>query len=484
MSNQVLKITHVKGLVTHADPQDIPVDAVSRLANLRPVNGKLVRTFGYGQNFSRDRLAVLRQEGKSVYWDDSKVWDDGDYWLDNTDIDESLGDPFDHVIVFENRNLGYCPYATGEGYVIIAYLVDTDTGLVTLKYWDGDSWELLASTGLMVNALGSYYHHKGNNPVILHNEILRILPGATGKINGNNAEGIWIGYIDRDIFDEHYTAGTSEEVSEETADYVKGFYNYSNSVPAPDISASGLDPVLTDEPTGGSLNPDGNELVYFYRLSYVYDGVNESALSETLSKSFKQNTFLKMALTFTKAEHNKRITAVKIYRSSYADAGFQQIHTLDLTRKTDKLKSVDGMASGLSRFYIPGLAYYNFDNTESYRIGVRVPGDTGAFTYNAISPPSGTGNVIFVTSSTLSGDYWDYEWILEYYDASWVPIDSGTSGVFAGTHTFISTEVDLGNENQAGGILYWPSIAYEIKESVNRAIRIYIAIHIPIPTRP
>jgi len=463
---KIIEIKEFTEIITNADPQDIPQNALTRMENALPQPGKVVKTHGFGDNFYRDKVDVIANPG--IVWDDRQAWNDGKYWIDSA-LATALDRNFDNVVVFVHREFDNIPNGSGPGYAVIAYTVDETTGIVSLFYWDGDSWADIA--GLLKNTFITFYHKKAANPIIQHNDILRFLPGNISDVGGNEAKTIWIGYLDRDLFDENITAGTAAEVTAGTKTYEKGFYNFRAEILKPDLIADnwtvapGLDPEVLFL-SGGTFNPDNAGCVRFYKFSFVYDGVQESELSDVIKADFTEDSFLNINLTFRKSAVNKRITALKVYRSLYSESGYKLVHTCDLTRKADKVLADDDALSGRWNIYYPALADINFDPVNSnYWIGVRNPADGAPsnpedYTWKQIIAPTGTGHTVFTIDGgedAWGGDYWDYRCSLKNQPVGggdYGYLHSASFGVYCGTKTIILPDQDLSVENYAGAVIW------------------------------
>ena len=400
-------IENIQGVVTNADPATLPDTAASDLQNMREINGKLVKTFGYGQ------------------------------------IYESITGTVRNIVSYVHDELP-------GGRAMIAETIDDSTGEVTLLYWNGTAWADI--DGLLENTLDTYYHKADTNPVIQSNKILRFLPGSVGEVGGNEAKGIWLGHIDRDLFDGLIEAGT---------DYNDGFYAYDTELVPPDLDE--LD-ISLETAAGGNFNPDdASDYLRHYKLSYVYYGIQESMLSDSVAIEFDKEEMLISELNVDTATFNKRITAIKVYRGESTGGDFRHIHTIDFLRKDESvLSGSDNGYSGVAAAYIPELKSYDLDATKTYRLYVENNG--GGAWYNAeIESVGGTGNDVFVVTDDELTDHgpiwkiWDYKntgWGLWDADAGesgeWVAHNS--EGAYAGEDVIIVSE-DTGYKSLIGGIV-------------------------------
>ena len=171
----LIVITDMKGVITNADPMDIPNENFTVLKNLRPYHGKLLLTKAFGNKITADQTPQV----------------------------------FDNLFTYIHPELTSDSLA---GRVYIGVYINDSTKVVTLYGHDTAAAEWLTIDDPSVTAvsledfdatlLETIYHANLKNPIYVHNNILRILPGATGLPDGTNeGKGIWIGYIDRDYFD-------------------------------------------------------------------------------------------------------------------------------------------------------------------------------------------------------------------------------------------------------------------------------------------
>ncbi len=73
----MIHIKDIKGVFTNADHDDISPEYVSELINFRPINGKLVKTFGCGlkttlsiegyTDYSVKNIIMMEKQGAWVY---------------------------------------------------------------------------------------------------------------------------------------------------------------------------------------------------------------------------------------------------------------------------------------------------------------------------------------------------------------------------------------------------------------------------------
>lgn len=295
-----------EGVNTYADLEDIPQEHLTVLKNLRPIHGKLVKTYGIGE-----KITIVAG-------------------ADNL-----------HTLIHDDL-------IDDEKY--IAVVINNSTFVVTMYGYESGNWVSLGVLSDFV-IVGTYYHKNARNPMFQDSDILRILPGNTGKPDDTNeAKGVWIGHIDRDYFDENYSPDAK-------------FYGYATEIAPPNINFT------VTQHGGGGFNQDGNGESKYYKFSYVYDGIQESLLSDILGINFLQATFPRIDFTLTKSTYHKRVTALKVYRSDDDKGIYNHIHTIDFLRKSgDVICDSFGAHSGRRMIYIPELSDYDFSNTKKYRI--------------------------------------------------------------------------------------------------------------------
>lgn len=264
--------------------------------------------------------------------------------------------------------------------------------------------------------------------------------GSTVASGGNTvsvsdpARPVWLGYIDREFFDGRYAPNP-------------GFEEKDARVVAPDLDGLGVQVRrLTTTTAFGFADGD----IRYYKFSYVYDGVQESLLSDGLRVEFDaDNQFAEFAFDIATASHNRRITAIKIYRSATFSGAYQHIQTVDFLRGADRAEfdDTDGGYLGLLTFYIPELADYNFDGGKTYRILV----DTGSLT--TINTVSGTGNTVFTSTATAqTSPLWNKGWYLRD-DTAGTVVRSGDDGGFVGSGIIILAR-DFGDRSMVGSIIH------------------------------
>jgi hypothetical protein len=415
----MIKIPEIVGVFTNADKEDIPEKYATELENFIPRFGKLEKTFGFGVKIDTAETSFIS------------------------------------LVVFLNDNLA-TPKGSGTGYAIIG--IKQTANVTDLFYWDSDSWENIDS--MLENTLDTDYYQNALIPIIQHNKIIRFLPGNVGEFSGNEAKGIWIGHVDRDFFDGIYVADT---------DFNSGFYSEDTEIVAPDISDVTATPLqggtwTKDDgasPNDGVVDADEVETPKYYKFSNIYDGIQESMLSETIRVplNFAHDLYVKLEFDITEATHNKRITGRKIYRADSPDADFNHIHTIDFLRKTTDIKQgTTGAYLGINTAYIPELSTYNFDGVSVYNIYAYngVGGYIGG-TVTDISGAtlSGTGHTIFrLSAGSFGGVFMPNSGFNEkwYLSDDGAVVENSNTGFYGGTQVIIIN--DTISEEAIGGVIW------------------------------
>jgi len=201
---------------------------------------------------------------------------------------------------------------------------------------------------------------------------------------------------------------------------------------------------------GGTVRFTVNRDARYYKFSYVYDGNQESLLSEACKVDFEDQRFASFEASFTNTDHNKRITAIKVYRSTTGETGtYYHIHTIDFLRKTGQYKSAaDGSYSGDKNIYIPDIGSVTPTPNVS-KIGLW-NNNIGEFVYYTILSHSGTRFTVIAEQTLLDDDYWNCAW--EYLSNGSDVTSSGSTGAFSGQKVWIVSE-DLGAVNYSGGVI-------------------------------
>lgn len=397
-----IDIREFKSLFTNADLEDIDPSCTTEQENLRSLPGKLVKTFGFGEKISDPLTGNIKNLFTYIH-------------------DEISGDK-----------------------LYVAIKINSGTHIATVYGFNGSSWVVIDQiTGFSNCNSITCYHSDRRNQVINYDRNLRMLPGNANKFGGVEAQGIWLGHIDREFFDELY-------------DPDAGFYDYPTVIAKPEI---------TFEMTQLSDGTFKDEVKY-YRFSYIYDGIQETLLSDVFSIYFGTDKFLKLDFSITKANHNKRITSMNVYRADKYDVDeekggiYEKIHAIDFLRESGKVKE-DNAVNGNYFIYIPYLKdNYTFIAEGTYEIRLWWgSGEEDTVACSIIHPGAGSGKELFQFQaggkfsdfSEGRRDYWDCRWELR---REGVEHKSGDTGAFGGENC-IFTNDESGISNFVGGVFYF-----------------------------
>ncbi|MFH1529032.1 MAG: hypothetical protein ABIG69_20705, partial [Bacteroidota bacterium] len=251
------------------------------------------------EDIPSDHLVVMKNM-RNVFGKAVKTFEFGEV------LDELAG--VNNIYTFLNNYLS----DPEDGYRYDAIVINSITKILTLYRWTGAAWE---TTSLYE----TFYHKYARNPIILNGGTVRIFPGNVGYAVGTTeAKPIWIDYIDMKHFDELYTPAA-------------GFNGYPAIINTP-----ALYPTITEINKGFTGFTSGN--VYYYKFSYIYDGIQEGLLSApTVWTVSDVNRIPKITFTININTFIRRITAIKVYRYESdalpsIDADFKHIHTIELNR--------------------------------------------------------------------------------------------------------------------------------------------------------
>ncbi len=417
---QIIDIRDFKGLWTNADLEDIPLEYVTELQNLRPVNGKLVKTFAFGDKIT---TAVTQLDSYTVR----------------------------NFITFIQSELNGGVSGNEDWLYMMQYINDTNNSMILYGWYPAtSSWTQIAGMPPYI-----YYHNKAKNPIIQENEIIRFLPGNIDSVGSNVSEGFMLTHISNKFFDDHYAPSPD-------------FYRRPTTINEPNI-----DFTLTELDSGFFNEPQN------YRFSYIYDGLQESLLDSGLTFFYDSLGFGKFDFYIEKAEHNRRVTSMNIYRSDEPDGIYNIIHTIDFLRDTLQTLSGDSAFNGGYYIYLANNTYSQSANTR-ITIGFRQYG-IPSLTYNVINEGSGIYNIFKVRQDTShpSGNRATLPVPNDYWNSSYNIWENGIlklkkqSGSFSGSNV-VTVENDLGNHLMAKGVLEYnesDTITYRlIDKNYKRAI--------------
>ena len=394
-------INTFKGLFTNADTEDIEKEYLTVCKNLWSNNGKLEKDFGFGLKIADNTKTLV-----NIF----------------TFLSEKFGDGYLYIGIAISSN------------VVTLYGYDTGTDL-----WDpiNDITEVSFS--------GTYYSVDEITPIIQSYDTVRIYGGAAGELVSNVVSPIWLGWIDRDFFDESYSPTAL-------------FYDYDVFLDAPDVEALNLRYTIESD---GSMAAD----TYYYKFSYLYDGRQETLLSDAITVVIAGSQYIKFTLNFTTTGHNKRITAIRVYRATALDGNYERIQTVDYIRTENDFKSgvnavVGSQSATVSRIYIP---FYDGETIPSSTARITIDGD-GPYTVTAGATGTLTG--IFTVTADFTADQYDNtSWKLEYDSGGWITDEEDTSGAYGG-YNFVFTVDETGEGNLDDGILIWDTAGTELYRDI------------------
>ena len=397
MLNYIVKI--FRGVFTNADSEDLPPEFCAEQKNLRSRNGRLVKTFGFG-----NKIAHL------------------------------LANTIDNLTTYVHDS-----FTTPADKLYIGYYVNNSTYAVTLYGHNNSAWVAIGSITLITWKGTSYYHRNDKNPIVHIDQDIRFLPGNVSKPDGSNvAKGIWLGYIDRSHFDSLYTIAA-------------GFYDEATTIDAPD--PKNFEFLLNANGVSGDFT-DGNTI--YYRFSYVYDGNQESLLPDSGIEQVMPSTIdavPNIKWTVAEAGINNRITAVRVYRSDNVPSGpYYHIATVDYLRKGADLSSgTTGSANGatnmMKKVFIPSLSNVTPSGNPGRKIKV---GASATFDINESVNAPGFDYLILTSDTYGATSHFNQSWTLYESNGSTI-VASGTEGAYAGYQSVYINQ-DLSDKNFVGGI--------------------------------
>ncbi len=372
---RTIKIETYKGLLTNGNRNNIPPEYCLQLSNFRAYNGKLI--------------SVPTPFGLKT---------------------SALPARATSLATFKNNHLGT------DDWLYIAVIVNSTKKAVTFYgyYPSSDTWVSLGSHFTSFN----FYHKYDENPVIQDNQIIRFLPGNVGcAIGTTEAQGLWFGYIDKKYFDELWIP---------TAD----FYGYPCPLETPAQSYT-----MTDL-AGGSFTA----VTVRYKFSNIYDGIQESLMSGEIPHVISvTDKHIKIEFSETAANHNKRITALRVYRKDTVNDVFKDIQDIEYDRPSaDRWRNTDAASGkdGQYYLYIPSVSY-SFNTLYSYKFQIN-----GADNF-IVNPGTGTGfdSFIIFGGGSVSGNYFSATQAWSLFEDSGsgygAPVATGT-GVYCGQDVFLA----------------------------------------------
>lgn len=500
--SQTIKIRNFTSVVQYGDLQDLPDGALTELRNMRILPGKLVKSVEMGEYLS-EILSLFEKTPTGIHtWTHSR--------LSASSAPVGSGAGFLYLVPVVNDTTKklqiYTWNATSSAWVAIDAAA-SGIDFTTVAYYQTKGADYVSQANPIIQ----------ENEVLRFLPGYTAKPDGT-----NVAVGAWIGWIGRDYFDGLYLASAytakffsyPREIAKPALTLTFTQHNGDGAFsPSQDISIIDMNdneqtltiagifpgafrPGTTFTIHGNSQNvgtfkiesvEEFGELVQtklwlddtyhalvdhiggyikatveresrWYKFSYIYDGIQESLLSEPYKIDFADMKFLQGSFAITKASHNMRITAVKVYRSSTGEAGtYRHIQTIDFLRKSGKFKSGStGCYTGERTVYIPGLSNVvtGRNPTGAGQIKLWNSNTQDWTTKTTASYLTDTGRTMFtVTEDVTEDDFWDCAWEYYAYGTGEAMTASGGSGAFAGQNTMLIGE-NLGSYSYSGGVLY------------------------------
>ena len=143
------------------------------------------------------------------------------------------------------------------------------------------------------------YHQTDKNPIVPTGDTIRFIPGAIGKVSSTEAKGLWLGYIDRSMFNG-------------TVPIPANWYGYVNTINNPfKVTLKRKYKADTNLRSGDTVK---------YNCTAVYDGVQESLFDKNdelvLNDNDIQKNILELEVEIADITAlNKRITGINFYRA-------------------------------------------------------------------------------------------------------------------------------------------------------------------------
>ena len=162
-----------------------------------------------------------------------------------------------------------------------------------------DAYDIKEIDTANASSVPDIYHNNKRNPIIVNGDNIRFLPGAVGKISSTEAKGIWLGHINRSLFNNLVASSNT-------------WFLYSNKLNNPfSITSTKM------YSSGESLRP-GNSVKY--NLTAIYDGIQETLFDKAkeivLSDTDINKKIIELNIEFDASALNKRITGLNVYRST------------------------------------------------------------------------------------------------------------------------------------------------------------------------
>lgn len=201
------------------------------------------------------------------------------------------------------------------------------------------------------------YHQTDKNPIVPTGDTVRFIPGAIGKVSNTEAKGLWLGYINRSMFNGDYTIPAN-------------WYGYVNTLNNPfKVTLGRKYKADTNLRNGDTVK---------YNCTAVYDGVQESLFDKSdeliLDDNDIQKHIIELEVEIANINNlNKRITGINFYRAignSGIYSNYQLIGHMTFVDSSNNLSSVGAIKNIQLQYSGNEVIYIKSSNT-SQRDGIR-----------------------------------------------------------------------------------------------------------------
>jgi hypothetical protein len=201
------------------------------------------------------------------------------------------------------------------------------------------------------------YHQTDKNPIVPTGDTVRFIPGAIGKVSSTEAKGLWLGYINRSMFNGDYTIPAN-------------WYGYVNTLNNPfKVTLGRKYKADTNLRNGDTVK---------YNCTAVYDGVQESLFDKSdeliLDDNDIQKHIIELEVEIANINNlNKRITGINFYRAignSGIYSNYQLIGHMTFVDSSNNLSSVGAIKNIQLQYSGNEVIYIKSPNT-SQRDGIR-----------------------------------------------------------------------------------------------------------------
>ena len=195
----------------------------------------------------------------------------------------------------------------------------------------------------------TFYHKQDKNPIVVTNDTIRFIPGAIGKVGANEAKGLWLGYINRSLFNNTYPIPSN-------------WYGYSNVLNNPfQLVTQDIYKTNNDIRGGNSVK---------YNCTAIYDGIQETLFDKTKELILTETNINKSiievkAVIADVTQMNKRITGINVYRSIGTGGvygTFQLIGHMTFVDTNNDLSSVGTLKEVSGKFFKNYIAHIKVDD--------------------------------------------------------------------------------------------------------------------------